>query len=347
MRYWAAFFASLVVGSVAAQPILVATPSSGEIGTIIRLEVVPPTPGYELSTESFGGWVGTYTSSGGTTPLFSVTYRENEIFIIDDWKAEVVLGSGEYATSGPINLSNLANSGTLTGSFTLSTPQICLPDINMDGSLDFFDIPAFLNAFSNQDPIADFAPPYGVFDFFDLGAFLNLFNQGCGPSVINTSGPVSIALNITPAQWHMVYYPGGWAFGLEAQLLQAPASQISVFSASTLPYVKADDSLLGLTGVIYGVVLDVESNDLTASGHPGILLVDVVTVDGSGNEIDRVVGLELENEGIVGGRVHFSSRNLKNILFTDALIGDSSLASLVTIQAAPGGTAFIILNSGE
>lgn len=340
-------FTSLFATSAFAQPALVATPSSGEIGTIVRLEVVPPTPGYELTAETFGGWVGTYTSSGGTTPIFSVTYREHEVFVVDDWTAEVVLGSGEYTASATIDPTALANSGTLSGSFTLSTPQICIPDINQDGSLDFFDIPAFLAAFNNQDPIADLAPAFGSIDFLDVLAFLNLFNQGCGPSVINTGGPVSIGLNIAPAQWHMVYYPGGWAFGLEAQLLQSPAAQIGIFSASSLPSVALDDSLLGLTGVIYGIVLDVESNSLTAGGNPSVIRVDVLTVDGIGTEIDCIDGLELANEGVVDGRVRFSSRSLKNVLFTDTPIDDSGLTSLVTIHAVSNGTTFVTLNLGE
>ena len=50
-------------------------------------------------------------------------------------------------------------------------------DLNGDGTLDFFDISAFLNAFANQDPIADFTND-GVFDFFDISAFLAAFAQG-------------------------------------------------------------------------------------------------------------------------------------------------------------------------
>ncbi len=47
------------------------------------------------------------------------------------------------------------------------------------GVLDFFDIAAFLQLFSDNDPRADLAPPEGVFDFFDVAAFLDAFSQGC------------------------------------------------------------------------------------------------------------------------------------------------------------------------
>jgi len=60
---------------------------------------------------------------------------------------------------------------------TLNGPD-CAPDLTGDGVLDFFDVSAFLNAFSAQDPIADFTGD-GVFDFFDVQAFLQAFAAGC------------------------------------------------------------------------------------------------------------------------------------------------------------------------
>lgn len=54
----------------------------------------------------------------------------------------------------------------------------CDPDINGDGSLDFFDISAFLGAFGSGDPIADYNGD-GSLDFFDISAFLSAFSAGC------------------------------------------------------------------------------------------------------------------------------------------------------------------------
>lgn len=72
--------------------------------------------------------------------------------------------------------------GTQTGRVYLiagvdPTPP-CLADFNGDGSLNFFDISAFLTAFSNQDPSADFTGN-GTFNFFDISAFLQIFVAGC------------------------------------------------------------------------------------------------------------------------------------------------------------------------
>ncbi len=54
----------------------------------------------------------------------------------------------------------------------------CLADLTGDGALDFFDISAFLTAFSAMEPIADFTGD-GAWDFFDISAFLSAFGAGC------------------------------------------------------------------------------------------------------------------------------------------------------------------------
>ncbi|MFG0247003.1 MAG: GC-type dockerin domain-anchored protein [Phycisphaerales bacterium JB052] len=61
------------------------------------------------------------------------------------------------------------------------TIEIALPcpaDLTGDGNLDFFDVSAFLGAFSNMQPEADFTGD-GLYNFFDVSAFLNAFSAGC------------------------------------------------------------------------------------------------------------------------------------------------------------------------
>ncbi|MBO6512963.1 MAG: hypothetical protein JJ974_03225 [Phycisphaerales bacterium] len=60
----------------------------------------------------------------------------------------------------------------------LDSTGACPSDLNTDGVLDFFDISAFLTAFSTQDPIADFNNDT-LFDFFDISAFLTAYGAGC------------------------------------------------------------------------------------------------------------------------------------------------------------------------
>ncbi len=54
----------------------------------------------------------------------------------------------------------------------------CPADLTGDDAVDFFDVSAFLAAFTSQDPAADFSGD-GQFDFFDVSAFLSAFGQGC------------------------------------------------------------------------------------------------------------------------------------------------------------------------
>jgi len=55
----------------------------------------------------------------------------------------------------------------------------CEADLTGDGVLDFFDVSAFLAAFSNQEALADWNAD-GVWDFFDVAAYLYAFATGCG-----------------------------------------------------------------------------------------------------------------------------------------------------------------------
>lgn len=69
---------------------------------------------------------------------------------------------------------------SLTGGFWpgLSTTPPCPADLTGDGILNFFDVSAFLSAFSANDPLADFTGD-GVYNFFDVSAFLSAFAAGC------------------------------------------------------------------------------------------------------------------------------------------------------------------------
>ncbi len=54
----------------------------------------------------------------------------------------------------------------------------CPADLAPDGTLDFSDVLAFLEAFAAGDPIADFAPDAEL-NFSDVIAFLTAFAAGC------------------------------------------------------------------------------------------------------------------------------------------------------------------------
>lgn len=61
---------------------------------------------------------------------------------------------------------------------SISGDSCCAADLNMDGTLDFFDVSAFLSAYTAGDPAADFTGD-GEYNFFDVSAFLSAYNAGC------------------------------------------------------------------------------------------------------------------------------------------------------------------------
>ncbi|MFK7884412.1 MAG: NF038122 family metalloprotease [Phycisphaerales bacterium] len=47
------------------------------------------------------------------------------------------------------------------------------------GTLNFFDISAYISAYNAGDLAADFASPFGTLNFFDISAFISEYNAGC------------------------------------------------------------------------------------------------------------------------------------------------------------------------
>jgi hypothetical protein len=92
------------------------------------------------------------------------------------------LASGDYyigfIATEPNNLDINLNNNAIAGSAPISVVAECAADLNNDGSLNFFDVSAFLSAFAAQDPAADFTND-GAFNFFDVSAFLSAFAVGC------------------------------------------------------------------------------------------------------------------------------------------------------------------------
>jgi hypothetical protein len=105
----------------------------------------------------------------------------NSIWIASLVQIPLDLAPGNYYIGTRVD----ENSGTeifLSNNSISDTDTItvidCLPDLNNDGALNFFDVSAFLSAFGAMDPIADFNND-GQFNFFDVSAFLSAFSAGC------------------------------------------------------------------------------------------------------------------------------------------------------------------------
>ncbi len=70
------------------------------------------------------------------------------------------------------------SNGDDSGSAYIIRTAPCFPDLTGDGTLDFFDVSAFLTAFAASDPTADFNAD-GLFNFFDVSEFMTAYLAGC------------------------------------------------------------------------------------------------------------------------------------------------------------------------
>lgn len=78
---------------------------------------------------------------------------------------------GTITNAGGIPVSNIAR-------WRNCTEQPCLPDLNGDGSVNFFDVQLFLNYYATGNLAADFNDD-GALNFFDVQIFLNEYSAGC------------------------------------------------------------------------------------------------------------------------------------------------------------------------
>lgn len=110
--------------------------------------------------------------SGGA----SILYRRSEA---DPAYRPPDAGLPDVALGG-LGLAELIRPGTIDAVLAVPYRGPCAADLaEPRGVLDFFDIAAFLAAFSAGDAAADYAQPFGVFDFFDVSAYLARFSAGC------------------------------------------------------------------------------------------------------------------------------------------------------------------------
>ncbi len=86
-------------------------------------------------------------------------------------------GVGAYYTQGDFDCDGDVDLDDLDA-WDAANATVCAADLNGDGMLNFFDVSAFLSAFSSNDPAADFTND-GMFNFFDVSAFLSAFSAGC------------------------------------------------------------------------------------------------------------------------------------------------------------------------
>lgn len=106
-----------------------------------------------------GSWSGSHEQG--------VTYMSQLVTVGSDGRLDIHSG-----------LQNAFVRSVCNGIQVVQLPPPCEADLTGDGVLNFFDVSAFLNAYTAMDPQADFTGD-GVFDFFDVSGFLSAYNAGC------------------------------------------------------------------------------------------------------------------------------------------------------------------------
>jgi len=129
----------------------------------------------QVSTNG-SSWTTVWDHTGGSTSPSSWEQVEYDISAIADGQSAVqvrwVMGTTDFSGTYPgWNIDDIEFVGLV--------PIGCPGDVNSDGVLNFFDVQAFLAAFSANDPAADFNNDT-EFNFFDVQAFLAAFAEGCG-----------------------------------------------------------------------------------------------------------------------------------------------------------------------
>lgn len=105
-------------------------------------------------------------------------------FLIDGERhygyAELAIDNSKNTDDGFLVLYRIAYETDPDTPIVAGEPSSCPADLaDPFGTLNFFDIAAYIALFNAADPAADLAPPSGVLNFFDLAEYITLYNAGC------------------------------------------------------------------------------------------------------------------------------------------------------------------------
>lgn len=117
----------------------------------------------------------TYVATSGSIALFDLTDPSDIRYRGASGNRNGVSSTGSAAI---VNKRIYIAAGNNLSVFDASDCSTCPADLTDDGMLDFFDVSAFLGAFTAQDPAGDFNGD-GNWNFFDVSAFLGAFSAGC------------------------------------------------------------------------------------------------------------------------------------------------------------------------
>ncbi len=123
---------------------------------------------------------GAFTQTGTSTGV--IEFTGYSIFT-DPWDYALPssMHLGQVYGPGGVGLNPIGFSGRIySAEFLINCDDSCPADLAAPfGTLNFFDLAAYITLYNANDPNADLAAPFGTLNFFDLAAYIALYNAGC------------------------------------------------------------------------------------------------------------------------------------------------------------------------
>ncbi|MFK7884719.1 MAG: GC-type dockerin domain-anchored protein [Phycisphaerales bacterium] len=129
----------------------------------------------EFSTNNGASWtLVNSSSSNGTSQWVTTEYRVSD-FVSTSGTLRVRFGSRDIGSA------SITESGVDAFEvIDVVCGTACAADLAEPfGTLNFFDVSAFIAAYNAGDAAADLAEPFGTLNFFDVSAYISSYNAGC------------------------------------------------------------------------------------------------------------------------------------------------------------------------
>lgn len=329
-----------------ATPSVAASPTSGGLGTVITLSVTPQVAGFELRSGTTARWEGVYDPPiGSNTAQFTVDFAGSNIVIVDQWTARVLIGGG--AISNAPNVENVMGGGSLVGTFTLTTPPVCLGDANFDNVVNFADTTAVLTNWGANYGLGNTGPGdadrNSIVNFADNTAVLTNWGAVCSNTVVQ--GSASIALNTNAAEWRAIIYPDGYG-GVAPPEVGPMRNSVLIHRNSmyATPPAPPATQLWLATDAHNAVRIRVSENSNTATLAPATIKVDLVTLNSAGQVVDREAGLTLTrllNDGDPANII-YQSDLAKPIIILDQSVNQANYPQFTLLLGPLSGRVPIV-----
>lgn len=333
--------APTLVGMDGADSFTVA-PASGPIGTPVTVSISPQVNRNRLNATSRASWVGVYQPLiGSPSAPFTVNYSAAQFAESGPWQATILIGDGSF-TNAP-NSAAFAAMGTLVGTLTITTDNVCISDVNSDGLVDFLDLNVVLSQFGQTGPnLQGDANGDGVVDFLDLNIVLSGFGvDPCGPlaTVVQSAG-TNFAPATNAGKWFTIGYPDGPG-GMAPPVLGIEPTDLQMLLPNVVPPSQA--ALFGGSDFHLAAVVKIAENASTIATSPATLNVDVLTVTSGGAQVDRkpVTLTKLASDGDPAN-ITYSSSLSTPIVLADAGVNLTGLTGFIFVRGTTGGRALIV-----